>query len=113
MMSFSKVQLLATSKYITVLTWAREHDLVLNERACGYAALHDNLPMLQWLRENECPWDVRVIHLAELQEHVRVVVFEGIVKWLPPTNVKIQILLRRFKSKRDSSVILVQSSPVH
>jgi hypothetical protein len=88
MMPFSKVQLLATSKYITVLTWAREHDLVLNERACGYAALHDNLPMLQWLRENECPWDVRVIHLAELQEHVRVCCFRGHCQMAAPDQRK-------------------------
>ena len=38
-------------------------------------AIRENLPLLQWLRENDCPWDVRVILAAQEEGH------DDIVRW--------------------------------
>jgi hypothetical protein len=59
--------------YVKSLIWAREHGITLDELTSGYAALNGNLPMLQWLRESDCPWDARVIYLSIYFGHDHVV----------------------------------------
>lgn len=53
------------AEHETSLSWALVHGVVLEEKACEYSAVHGNLPMLQWLRKNECPWSAKVIEVAE------------------------------------------------
>jgi hypothetical protein len=33
------------------------------------AAIHGNLPALQWLRMNSCPWDWSVVYYARIHGH--------------------------------------------
>lgn len=45
------------------LLWARrEHGLAWDTNTCAVAVLHMNLPLLQWLWENDCLWDHTVAH---------------------------------------------------
>jgi hypothetical protein len=55
------------------LDWAKDHGYVFaasNEAHCIIAAGHGNLPALQWLRQNNCPWEVGVINTARDGGHL-------------------------------------------
>ena len=39
-----------------MLKWLVQNGFPVNEDVCSIVA-ESNLEMLQWLRENECPWD--------------------------------------------------------
>jgi len=39
-----------------MLQWAREQDCPWDESTCGHAARGGHLAVLQWARENHCPW---------------------------------------------------------
>lgn len=53
-----------------VFSWASQRGINWkNEATCALAALYGNLPCLQWLRENDCPWDGRVIRTAQRRGH--------------------------------------------
>jgi hypothetical protein len=44
-----------------VLQWARENDCPWDEDACFAAAQGGHLEVLQWARENGCPWNSVVV----------------------------------------------------
>jgi hypothetical protein len=46
-----------------------------NESTCAQAALRGNLSMLQWLRDNDCPWS------STLLENARVYGHQNILDW--------------------------------
>lgn len=57
------VALTATIRgHTNVLQWALSHGATLSNKLSAAAAYQNNLDMLQWLRENECPWDGNVLH---------------------------------------------------
>ena len=39
-----------------MLQWARQNGCPWNEWTCSYAAHGGHLEVLQWARENGCPW---------------------------------------------------------
>jgi hypothetical protein len=41
-----------------VLQWARENDCPWDERTCWAAAEGGHLETLKWARENGCPWNI-------------------------------------------------------
>jgi hypothetical protein len=43
--------------HLSVLQWARRHQIPWDERTCAAAARGGHFDVLQWARENGCPWD--------------------------------------------------------
>lgn len=57
-----------------LILWARDHGIECdNIKACTYAAVHGNLPLLQWLRENNFSWNSCVLSHARQEGHDHVV----------------------------------------
>jgi hypothetical protein len=60
---------------ITLLEWAKDRGYVFvsdddrNRELCLNAVRHNNLPTLQWLRGNHCPWDFHVVRNARAMGH--------------------------------------------
>ena len=50
--------------HLAVLQWARENDCPWDENLCMYAAKGGHLQMLRWLRENGAPWFEETPQLA-------------------------------------------------
>ena len=48
-----------------MLRWAKDNRLHRNEDLCYFAATALQIPMLEWLLVNGCPWDDRVIERLE------------------------------------------------
>ncbi len=46
-----------------------------NRDACLNAAFHGNLHVLQWLRANECPWDIHTCEYAVARGHLDVFIW--------------------------------------
>jgi hypothetical protein len=42
---------------LEVLEWLRENGCPWNESTCAYAAWDGHLELLQWARANGCPWN--------------------------------------------------------
>ena len=59
-----------------VLIFARSHGIGWDESTCAQAARSGNLHMLQWLRENDCPWDSDVLLWGR-----RVARYQDVVDW--------------------------------
>lgn len=59
----------AVEGHKSVLVWAREHGIELDQDACAYAAWGGQLPLLQWLREIDCPWGGYVFSFAYAGGH--------------------------------------------
>ena len=55
-----------------MLEWARENGCPWDSDACMFAAQEGNLSTLQWLRAKGCPWDERVCRCAALGGHLEV-----------------------------------------
>ena len=64
---------------VSVLEWAKDHGYdftdVRNKHVCATAARNGNLFILQWLRQNDCPWDFRVVASARANGH------EDVAEW--------------------------------
>ncbi len=52
----------AKGGHLEVLQWARQNGCPWNELTCTEAAKGGHLEVLQWARENGCPFDPRVLH---------------------------------------------------
>lgn len=63
----------AVSSRRGVLPWAKKHNAGWNKQLCMTAAFQGDLPLLQWLRENGCPWDEGIIHSAQEGDHDEIV----------------------------------------
>ncbi|KAL6075027.1 Ankyrin repeat domain-containing protein [Balamuthia mandrillaris] len=50
--------------HLEVLEWARENGCPWGEQACTRAAEHGRLEVLKWLRANGFPWDKNTCHAA-------------------------------------------------
>lgn len=61
---------------VDVFEWAKEHDYDFtqdrNSDFAETAASYGNLPALQSLRQNNCPWDARVVARARFRRHLEV-----------------------------------------
>ena len=53
-----------------MLQWARENDCPWDEDTCACAAEGGNLEVLKWARENGCPWDERTRERAASKGYV-------------------------------------------
>jgi hypothetical protein len=60
---------------LKVLKWARENGCEWNSWTCAYAARNGHLHVLKWARENGCPWDSHTCARAALNGHLE------ILKW--------------------------------
>ena len=58
--------------HLPVLQWARENGCPWDEKTCSYAAEEGHLAVLQWARENGCPWDADTCSLAAAGGHLAV-----------------------------------------
>ena len=47
----------ALNGHLHVLQWARENGCPWNEETCAHAAMKGHLEVLKWAREHHCPWD--------------------------------------------------------
>ena len=47
----------ARGGHLSVIQWLKENGCPWNESSCANAAYGGHLPVLQWLRDNGCPWD--------------------------------------------------------
>ena len=47
---------------LEMLQWARQNGCPWDEHTCACAAKGGHLEVLQWARENGCPFDPRVLH---------------------------------------------------
>ena len=57
--------------YRAVLQWARQQGCPWDEGACSSAAGGGHLAVLQWARQHGCPWNrSECLVTAEEQEHV-------------------------------------------
>lgn len=70
----------AVSSRRGVLPWAKEHNAGWNKQLCMTAAFQGDLPLLQWLRENGCPWDEGIIHSAQEGDHDEIVVHQWAIE---------------------------------
>jgi len=59
----------AGNGHLPVLEWLREHDCPSDSWACMSAARKGRLSVLQWLRERSYPWNEKVIRWSEEEEH--------------------------------------------
>lgn len=50
----------AGNGYLKILQWARENGCPWDEDTCSFAALNGHLEVLQWARANGCPWNVKM-----------------------------------------------------
>jgi hypothetical protein len=84
----------------------REHGIEWDVMTCQKAVFHDDLPMLQWLRENDSPWDFTVIVHARIRDR------EDIAQWAIdngcPTEPMLLLLLEQ-KTKRQSTFVRIFS----
>ena len=46
--------------HFDVLQWCRENGCPWDERTCMIAAQYGDLSILQWCRENGCPWNAEI-----------------------------------------------------
>jgi len=77
--------LAARQGHLDVLQWLRQNDCPWNEATCTEAATHGHLTVLQWLRSQGCPWCVISVKLAAVdgqQWHV--------VQWLVEHNLPVR-----------------------
>ncbi len=56
--------------HLSLLQWARENACPWNQDTCALAAKGGHLPLLQWARENGCPWDEYTCALAAKGGHL-------------------------------------------
>jgi hypothetical protein len=75
-------------------------DFCYDVRTCQVAVFHDDLPILQWLQESDCPWNFTVIVHACL--HGR----EDIAQWAINNGCPIEpMLLLEQKTKWQSTFL--------
>jgi hypothetical protein len=72
LISESLCEVAAKNGRLKILQWARENGCPWNEVTCCYAAAHGHLEFLQWARENGCPWDEWTCSNAALNGHLKV-----------------------------------------
>ena len=67
----------ASRGHVHILEWAKARGIPVNHRSefCTAAARRGQLRALQWLRQNDCPWDGRVIEYALENGHEEVVLW--------------------------------------
>ena len=58
--------------HLEVLQWARQNDCPWDEGTCSYAAKGGHLEVLQWARQNDCPWDEGTCWTAARYGHLEV-----------------------------------------
>lgn len=69
-------QLATEGGHVSIWEWMREYGVISwSPDACKSAARHGQLHVLQWLRQNGCPWDGQVIGIAKSKG------YEHIVEW--------------------------------
>lgn len=59
----------AYSGQVGVLQWMFEEGCVLDTNTCFKAAENNRLETLKWLRDNNVPWDCRVLRIARAGSH--------------------------------------------
>jgi hypothetical protein len=47
----------AKGGYLKILQWARENGCPWHIETCTYAVKNCHMDILKWARENGCPWD--------------------------------------------------------
>ena len=57
---------------LKVLQWLRENECPWDEKTCEYAAKGGHLEVLKWARENGCPWDERTCERAASEGYLEV-----------------------------------------
>jgi hypothetical protein len=60
----------AAGGHLEVLQWAREQDCPWNHRTCMSAAAGGHLEVLKWAREHGCDWSVLTCHAAAQYGHL-------------------------------------------
>ena len=63
---------LALRGHLEVLQWARQNGCPWDELTCAYAAAGGHLEVLQWARQNGCPWDQSTCVWAASGGHLEV-----------------------------------------
>ena len=58
--------------HLEVLQWARENDCPWDEETCAFAAYGGHLEVLKWARENDCPWNWETCANAAEYGHLEV-----------------------------------------
>jgi hypothetical protein len=56
--------------HLDVVQWCRQNGCPWDERTCAESARNGHLDVLQWCRENGCPWDERTCAFAALNGHL-------------------------------------------
>ena len=57
---------------LEVLEWLRENECPWDKNTCKEAAYSGHLEVLQWARENDCPWDENTCRAAAYGGHLEV-----------------------------------------
>ncbi|KAL6051432.1 Ankyrin repeat domain-containing protein [Balamuthia mandrillaris] len=61
--------------HLEMLQWAKENGCPWDKLTCTWAAKEGHLKVLKWARENGCPWDEETYYVAEEYGH------HEVVKW--------------------------------
>ena len=72
----------ARSGQLEMLQWLRANDCPWDIETCTSAAVHGHFEVLQWLRANGCPWDASTYGMATRQGHL------DILQWARATAAR-------------------------
>ncbi|CAM9537600.1 unnamed protein product, partial [Ectocarpus fasciculatus] len=61
--------------HLEVLQWTRNNGCPWDETTCEYAARNGHLEVLQWAHNTGCPWDEATCSKAALNGHVEVLLW--------------------------------------
>jgi hypothetical protein len=66
----------AKEGYLVLMQWAREQGCPWSSAVCGAAAVGGHLHVLQWARESGCPWNKSTCENAAMNGHL------GVLQWV-------------------------------